>query len=251
MSTPPFTLANPPIVEVVLDIECDFPPGLEIKALEEPSRKQFRDTYPKMRTEFRQQFQIESSPVGQLSHSTRRDVQAYQFLQEDEKQLVQVRAPGYSFNRLAPYSGFDHYVPEIRRTWNLYREIASPMQIRKVRLRYINRIHLPVEEGRVDLDDYFRIGPRLPDELRLRLIGFLNQFEAVEPDSGYLVTAVLTAEQEQHGKLPVIFDNAVAATQAVDPADWEQIEAALQSLRNVKNGVFRNAVSDKCLNLFR
>ena len=78
--------------------------------------------------------------------SVRRGIQALQFLHADEKQLVQVRAQGFSFNRLAPYTSLDDYLPEIERTWHLFVGLASPVQIRVVQLRYINRI--PCRRGR-------------------------------------------------------------------------------------------------------
>ncbi len=35
MSEPSQKLANPPIVEAVVDIDCDLPPGVELAALKE------------------------------------------------------------------------------------------------------------------------------------------------------------------------------------------------------------------------
>lgn len=251
MTEPVFKLPNPPIVEAVLDIECDFRPGLDLKALEEPARQRFLDQYPKMRPQLMQEFQIEAKGDGAVSHSVRQGIQAFQFLHDDEKQLVQVRGPGYSFNRLAPYTSFDYYLPEIRRTWDLYREIASPIQIRSVQLRYINRVYLPLTDGRVKLDDYFRTGPRLPDEERLTFVGFLNQYVAVEVATGHQVTTVLTAQRPESDKVPIILDNTVMAMGNAEPGNWEWLEATLQSLRVLKNRVFKNTLSDKCLSLFQ
>lgn len=67
-----------------------------------------------------------------------------QFLKNDEKQLVQIRPQGYSFNRLAPYGGFDEYLPEIERAWRLFVDIVMPLQVKLIRLRYINRFLLPM-----------------------------------------------------------------------------------------------------------
>lgn len=184
-------------------------------------------------------------------HSERQDIRAFQFLKEDEKQLVQVRATGYSFNRLSPYTSFDDYVPEILRTWNLYREVASPIQIKTVRLRYINSIKLPFTEGRIELDEYLQAGPRLPDEDRLVVLGFLNQYAAVETETGHQVNAVLTAQRPDHDLLPIIFDNAASAAKPIQPEDLEQMKSTLEALRSLKNHVFRNTPTDKCLNLFR
>jgi len=112
--------------------------------------------------------------------------------------LTKVRMQGFSFNRLAPYTSLDDYLPEIERTWGLFASIASPVQIRVVRLRYINRILLPLTNGRVELEDYLKVGPRLPDEDRLRFAGFLNQYAAVEIDTGHQVNIVLTSQPPEN-----------------------------------------------------
>ena len=251
MSAPNLKLLHPPIVEAVLDVDCDMSPAFDLAALEKASREAFQDQYPKFRTQFLEEHPIEQKADQPTQVSAQRRLQAFQFLQEDEKQLVQVRMQGFSFNRLAPYTSLDDYLPEIERAWGLFASIASPVQIRVVRLRYINRILLPLTNGRVELEDYLKIGPRLPDEDRLRLVGFLNQYAAVEVDTGHQVNIVLTSQPPENDKVPIIFDISVASAETADPEDWAWLFAKTQSLRHLKNRIFRNTLTEPCLNLFR
>ena len=163
MSESELQLATAPIVEAVVDIDCDMPPAFDLTALQEKACETYRSEYPKFRAQFLEQHSIESKSDEPAKHSAQRTIQAFQFQHDDEKQLVQIRGQGFSFNRLAPYTRLDDYLAEIRRTWQLFVEIAMPAQIRAVRLRYINRIVLPFTEGLLELDDYMRVGPRLPD----------------------------------------------------------------------------------------
>jgi uncharacterized protein (TIGR04255 family) len=251
MSEHPFKLPNPPIVEAVLDIECDLPPGQHVTEIEAPALERLRDQYPKFRHQFMQEHMVEVRPPQPARQSTRQWVQALQFLKEDEKQLVQVRAQGYSFNRLAPYTSLDDYLPEIERTWRLYLELVKPLKVRLIRLRYINRILLPLTEGRVQLDDYFTVAPRLPDEENLTLAGFLNQHIAIEGGTGHQVALVLAAQPAEPAHLPVIFDNGVTSPEPGEPDNWPWILAKIRVLRELKNRMFRRAVTDKCLDLFQ
>src|SRR4051794_24466342 len=100
MNDPNLRLAHPPIVEAVLDIDCDMPPSQDIIALEAPAREAFRDRYPTLRTQYLQQHRIEPPAAdGSVQIVAQQSgIQAFQFLQEDEKQLVQVRTQGFSFN---------------------------------------------------------------------------------------------------------------------------------------------------------
>jgi len=240
-----------PIVEAVLDIECDLPPGQQFAALEVPALEGFRDRYPKFLPLYTLEHQIEMKQDGPSTVAVRHGVQAFQFLQEDEKQLIQVRVQGFSFNRLSPYSSLDDYLPEIERTWRLYLELASPVQVRLIRLRYINRILLPLTTGGVDLDYYFKVSPRLPDEDRLKLISFLNQHAAVDVETGNQVNIVLTAQAPEGQNLPVIFDNTVAAAESGEPENWSWIRGQINALRALKNHIFKRTLTDTCLNLFR
>jgi uncharacterized protein (TIGR04255 family) len=249
----PRILSRPPIVEAVLDIDCDMPPGQDLAALEAPARDAFRDPYPKFRTRFLHEGRIElrGGEVVPKVHSAKVGIQALQFLQHDEKQLVQIRAQGFSFNRLAPYSTLDDYLPEIERTWRLFVSLTFPVQIRIVRLRYINRIELQLSDGRIELADYLRVSPQLPDETGLTFAGFFNQHAAVEAGTGNTVNIILASQPSQKEGLPIILDLTVAATGAEEPEDWAWILSRIQSLRDLKNRVFWNTLTDRCLNLFQ
>src|SRR5438309_10820532 len=116
MSETEFRLPKAPIIEAVLDVDCDMPPGQAITTLEEASKDAFREQYPKPRKVLVQEHQIETKPDQTPKISFRQGVQALQFIHENEKQLVQVRTQGFSFNKLAPYTSLDDYLPEIERT---------------------------------------------------------------------------------------------------------------------------------------
>ena len=59
MGAPNFKLLHPPIVEAVLDVDCDMSPAFDLAALEKTSREAFRDQYPKFRPQFLEEHQIE------------------------------------------------------------------------------------------------------------------------------------------------------------------------------------------------
>jgi uncharacterized protein (TIGR04255 family) len=250
--TPTPKIQNPPIVEAVFDVDCDLPPGFDLAALEGPSRTRFGDVYPKFQMQFMQELKLETVAGAPPNMTTRMAVQSLQFRHEDEKQIVQVRAQGFSFNRLAPYTSLDDYLPEIERTWRLYVDLVSPVQIRAIRLRYINRILLPLTASAVDLAEFLKIGPRLPDEDGLVLSGFLSQQSAIEKDTGLQVNLVLTAQDMVNEKLPVILDITVtSAAILAEPADWLKMRPSIDALRTLKNRIFENTLTAKCIELFQ
>jgi len=244
-------LAKPPIIEAVVDIECDLAAQQDVRALEAAAREAFRATYPKLRTQHLDRFQLSTGPTGPHQATPQRSLQALQFIAADQRQLVQVRTQGYSFNRLAPYTTLDDYIPEIARTWRLYVDVAAPVQVRLIRLRYINRILLPLTQGAVALDTYFSVGPRLPDDASLTFVGFVDQHRAVERETNSQVQTVLMNQPQEDERLPVIFDNTVLREERCEPEDWARIADRLAGLRRLKNHVFERTVTPECLRLFQ
>lgn len=249
MSASPLKLKNPPIVEAVLDIECDNPPGFEVSTVEEAARNVFLETYPKLRTQFMQRHQLKMSEEPELS--VERMVQALQFRTDDERQLVQVRKDGYSFNRLAPYTSLGEYLSEIERTWRLYINIVHPLQITAVRLRYINRLELPAINGALQLSDYLKVSPQLPAAAKLVFAGFINQHSAREVGTGNEADIILASEPGSDDCYPVVFDITVAKGEASEPSNWPWILDAIESLRSLKNRIFEHTLTEPCLNRYR
>lgn len=244
-------LSNPPIVEVVLDFDCDMPPGISMTALETPAKHAFTGQYPQVQPRYLQQMRF-SSNEGVSNSSVQSSLQAWVFRQSDDKQLVQVRQSGFSFNRLAPYSNFDAYLPEIRRTWDIYRGFAAPLSVRALRLRYLNLINLPLEDsGGIELENYLTILPTLLESERFVLSGFLSQYTATDRQTGYQVAVTITPQPRDGNNLPILFDNTAFATGQWDAEDWDNIESILRSLRALKNQIFFDTVKESCTNLFR
>ncbi len=247
-----FRLLEAPIIEAVLDIDCDMPPGREISTLEPAAHEKLRPQYTKVRRVFVQTHQIET-PLGEApKFKLHQAVHGLQFLSEDEKQLVQFRAQGYSFNRLAHYTSLDDYLPEIERTWQIFVAVAAPVQIRSLRLRYINRLMLPMpEKTPLQLEEYLKVCPRLPDEEKLTFTGFLNQHTAVENGTGNQVHIILTNQPAENKKLPLILDITAENTAQSEVENWPCLLARIQALRVLKNRVFRNTLTEKCLNQYQ
>jgi uncharacterized protein (TIGR04255 family) len=245
-------LKNAPIVEFILDIDCDLPVSQSLDELTEAAEKCFRARYPKPRKQVLQQFEITTKPgaTPQATISPQR-VQAYQFLTDDDKQLVQLRREGYSFNRLQPYTMLSDYLPEIEQSWADYRNLMLPLKIREVRLRYINRILLPMKDDKCNLSEYLVSAPLLPDEGRLALTGFVAHRTAVEVKTGHTVNIIQAAQKPGKDFLPIILDIGCRSTDTGAPDDWAWLTSQIMILNNLSNLVFQKSVTSSCMSLFQ
>jgi uncharacterized protein (TIGR04255 family) len=244
-------LASPPIVEAVVDLDCDMPPAHSLPRLESAARDAFRAKYPKVRAVLMHEAVITSQADTPPEVSAKRGIQAFQFLTDDERQVVQVRADGFSFNRLAPYTSLDDYLPEVENAWRAFVELASPIQVRRTALRCINRVLLPTVEGQVELNDFLRAGPRVPEEENLILTGFLDQHVAFERGTSNRVTITMATQPIEQSSFPIVLDIQTSRQQLTEPSDWSTILAAIQSLRSLRNRVFFDSLTERCMELFQ
>ena len=244
------SLSKAPIVEAVVDIDCEMS-TINWEDMERRAAIPFLNQYPVVSRQVLNQATLEAAGADEPKVSMSRSLQALRFGQKDGRQLVQVRAQGFSFNRLAPYASLDDYMSEIQRTWRAFVELTTPIQVRAIRLRYINQIPLPLGDGNLDLGDYFTLGPGMPKEENLTFANFLNRFSLVETPTGNQVSITLATNGSVDKVLPVVLDIEATTHLAVDPADWPPLLDKIQSLRDLKNRVFKNTLTEKCLKLFQ
>jgi uncharacterized protein (TIGR04255 family) len=218
--------------------------------VEAQATERLRGDYPKSRTRYFREIEVQAKS-GAPAATTRDGLQALQFLHEDEKQIVQIRPQGYSFNRLAPYSNFDAYLPEIKRTWQVFVDVAAPVQVRLVRLRYINRFLLPMRNNKVELEEYLTLPPRWPDEEDFVLTGFLDRRSLRHEGTGELANVLMTFQPDDGTNLPLILDIEALREGTIECENWQEICARIASLRTLKNGIFSQTLTRKCLKLFR
>ena len=84
MNNTEFKLLKAPIIEAVLDIDCDLPPGFDLAASEVRLRNLFQDTYPKFLGQLMHEHKIETKPDEPPRMSVRHALQSLQFFQEVE-----------------------------------------------------------------------------------------------------------------------------------------------------------------------
>jgi uncharacterized protein (TIGR04255 family) len=252
------SLARSPIIEAVVDIDCDLPADVDLADMEAEVRERFSERYPGFRRIFRPNGHQLVSAGAPPQLDVRAATDAFQLLSDDEPQLVQVRRGGYSFNRFRPYKDLDDYLPEIERTWKIFVDLLSPVAIRRIGLRFINQIDLPPVEEIGDLADYLNLGSRPPEHLSLKFTSVLNEYSAVEDRTENEVKVRFVIREQdvpppwrREMPVPVILDIVGSQRGSVDRLVWENIQPTIQSLRRMDNAIFRSSLTERCLNLFR
>jgi len=149
---------NPPVVEALCEIyfhESKWDgtlPGLFFEKIKE--------SYPKKR-------ELQQIRVSVSKEATETRVQPgghrIQFLKEDGSRLVQIENNLLVINQLKPYPSFEDWKPVVHQMLKHYSEIAQPKGIKRMGVRYINRITIPAVKFKTE--DYFSLYPEVPESL--------------------------------------------------------------------------------------
>ncbi len=235
-----------PIKEAILDIRAKLPSSVDLDRLS-TFQDTIRDHYPKKLERIRWQARI-GLKEDEMDSAAKREIDGYMFISTDGKDLVQARLDGLTLNRLRPYDKWQTFRDEARKLWERYLAIAEPEAVTRVALRYINRLELPLSMR--DFKDYILTTPEIAPSLPQGLKTFFMRLEI--PDDRYKAIALVTETMEPPEKklLPFIFDIDVIREAQFDPMGRE-IWDTFESLRNFKNEIFFNSITDKAKELFQ
>ena len=233
-----------PITEALVDIQVVGPEDVglpELRRFNEGSEAR----WPKVHTQLQWANQLHLEGATNTSTLTsKHGVRGFVFLSEDGKEVVQVRRDGFTFSRLHPYTSWADLRAGASEAWSRYRELARPSAVRRIGLRYINRLHLPA--GPLELQEWFRLQPSTPDELG-PLSDLLLRVVLRHPDDARYAALVTL------GTAPPEADNASAFLLDVDtwveqelPSD-DGLWSTLDDLREFKNDVFFGSLTPTTL----
>lgn len=182
---------HPPVIEALCEIqfEQNTPWTLTIPGL---LYEQVRGQFPKQREALRLNLGF-SSTQGTLSQEVG-TTPLIQFLRNDEKALIQVGPYLLAINHLVPYPTWAEFLPMIEQGFQAYRQVAEPTTIRRIGLRYINRIEIPGE--RLQLEDYLEfypfVGKALPEDFGSFIVGIQAPYEDARDSLQIQLTTVVS-----------------------------------------------------------
>lgn len=190
-------------------------------------------------------------PAGEEADAAVEDLglQGYFFKAEEENLIAQFRIDGFTLNKLRPYTNWEEIFPTAMELWEKYYSHARPEAITRVALRYIN--HIPIKSDYIDFDEYLASAPQIPPELPQKLGGFFSKVTIL--DDNHLIAANVAQAFESAPAIQgikIILDIDVFKEVDMD-ADDPELMALFSQLREFKNLIFYNYVTEKTLEMFQ
>lgn len=244
----PRKLTNPPITEAVIDIRVRFDKSPRVTEFSRLGER-IGSEYPTQET--RNQVSV-MFQIGADEQPAQHDasIEGYVFRSQHGLYVAQSKPEGFTFSRLKPYADWGPLLAEAWRLWLLYRETFCPTRVVRLSTRFINRIE--IDTPNVDLDDYFILAPRLPENVPQNLSAFSTTVTVpgLGPETFGHIRAAFDARSSSASKTVILLDIDIIRECDFDPKDDSSIRTSLNELRPIKNSVFFGSLTDKALELF-
>lgn len=165
---------------------------------------------------------------------------------------VVVTRDQFSFSLLGHYSDWNDFITAAGRVWDVYRKVATPQEVTRLGVRFVNLIQVP--KTRYEVRDYlrtsFEVSPYLPQMVN----SFFSRVEIPLDEilEGFSPTCVLTVGSTPPDERGMILDIDVAIDTKLDtrtPDFPGNLTDTLSKLRHAKNFVFESCITDATRNL--
>ncbi|MEE4357485.1 MAG: TIGR04255 family protein [Desulfococcaceae bacterium] len=241
---------NPPIAEAVIDIRTILPDSISITDIDYLCQK-VEDRFPKKSAKnfFGGKIKVpgnENSDFGFVQSES--GIIGYILISEDESEIVQFRMDGFTYNKLRPYQTWNLFYEKGHELWELYLKAVKPSEIRRIGLRYINHIKLPLPFN--DFNEYILTNPRIAEGLVQGISSFFMRFVMADPELKCHAVVTQTIEPHQDDTLPFIFDIDVFKEKDYT-TNTDQIWIDFKDLKKFKNDIFFKSITDKTKELFK
>lgn len=242
-------LKNAPIKEAVIDIRVNI------------SQKFQDDDEPKVKKIFHEYFKdikkiwafegkieigddVKKTPVQE----TRKTWIGYALISSDGLNVLQIRNNGFTFSRLYPYKNWKSIKANALKYWQLFRSLKDIEAISRVAVRYINKITLPLKVE--EISEYFTSPPAIPPKISQTLVNFFTKVSVGYPESNTTANIIQTIHKVDEKKgIDILLDIDVFSSQS--DFDEKEMWEFFEYLRDLKNQVFFNSITDKTLEMYK
>ncbi|MCA1623223.1 MAG: TIGR04255 family protein [Acidobacteria bacterium] len=170
------------------------------------------------------------------------------FYKKDRTQLVQASKDFVSVNKLKPYSGYEKFIVDAETVLKNYIDLTSPKLINRIGMRYINQIIIP--ETSVELSDYFRYIPQIPDEVTKGISSVLLEIQFAPRNSQHQVMTSLRSDVSSIEGTTVFFLDIYDILPVNNEVNISVILNSLNEAHENIERVFEGFITDKARKLF-
>lgn len=190
--------------------------------------------------------EVGARPGGQ-NVKLRQGVGKVLFSTPDGSKLIGLGRDALSSHFVGRYPGWEHFRPEIEFALDSYRKLADPGGVRRVGVRYINKVDLPRNSR---IDEYIRSAPARVDGLPDQTEAFLIRTESWFADRlAKLLLTIASVQPQSDDAVGVLVDIDIVREFA-DPGDIGALMGWIDDFKGRLTETFEALVTDNARRLF-
>lgn len=244
----PEIFPNAPIIEALVDFKVKFTDPIDMDRLKEFANT-LGDRFSERTTKKQLSAGIHLGEEGPPEVDVKSSEQGFVLKTKENDCAIQVQRDGFTFSTLKPYKQWESTRDEAKEYWIRYKEFLGPSTIKRLALRYINRIDIPLPLS--DFREYVRTCPEVAPGIPQAVTNFFFKVVVPDPETGAWSNIISTmTPQDDENILPLILDIDVFFQKEYD-IDSEEIWKDLEKLREFKNKIFFSSITEKARELFR
>jgi uncharacterized protein (TIGR04255 family) len=226
--------AKPPIIEAVIDFQ--FRADFSDKTLEKMLLL-LKSTFPQIEQQVTFDVQIAETKLGVSPPKP----SGFKLSSGDQLDIVLLRKQAVTNSRLAPYQGWPALEERTRRVWDRISKFVSYHDVRRVGVRYINRLDIPGQF--IKTDEWITMGLKPPSTISRTFGEFGFRVVTHEAQLGtILACGSVPSPLVDHSSINLDID--VFADHDL-PEREEEMWAFLRTMRQRKNEVFESCITEK------
>lgn len=242
------TYAKAPIIEAVLEFVFS---NETAQSVIESAARRVETAYSQKDIEETAEFQFDRSRKAE-SVPAKWTWLGLKLSSPDRADILDFRKDRFVCIRLAPYSSWDVFRAKATDGWAAWRKSAGSLEIKRIGLRYINRIDIPnPDNALIQIEEYLTILPRAPAILTEAMTAYTVQ--ASRPLGSDQCTVTLTSSSVASplvGYASFALDIDVYRSENIprrEDALWDLVDL----MRGHKNRIFEACITDKTRALFQ
>lgn len=145
-----------------------------------------------------------------------------------KEKLIQIAPWILTINEIGHYTGWNSFLDHIEYAWTALASVITPVQIKRIGMRYINRI--PRTSANESVGDWINKNDIFPNRLLIQNKDFFFRCEI--PYNAIRIIVTVTEEQTNVAIKPIIFDIDTFMVKQHDNI-WSDIKKTLSSLHSV------------------
>jgi uncharacterized protein (TIGR04255 family) len=248
MQDKPTVFGKSPVQEALIDVRVVFKDGFDFETLE-GLHEELKDTLPIKTLRRSKNIQFTHAANKKPSIVETEDLEGYLLKDQLGQSVLQITRNGVTFSVIGNYKEWGDLKKRFDVYWKSFAKKAELQEIKRVGIRYINRIDLPMPV--TSLKEWLHTRPAIGEGITDNVGELFMRVAFLDNNDKCIITEAINSQEVTDTHLPLILDIDAFYEDIISADDTTALDTVLGRLHALKNRVFLNSITDKTKELLK